>query len=269
MKNTEGNTPLHIAASAGKVTLCRRIIEISKSKILLQGFRNKEGETPLFKAVLHGHKDAFLYLHSILDNKEDYEYCERNDGETILHCAITEEYYDLSFKILELYKKLVNFVNTDGMTPLHLLASKPSAFKSGCDLPWFENIIYHTAFIPELPRADKHDEENLEGRQVTQGGRHQTDEENPEGRQVTHGGDPSPNDVPRHQLLTLYYRACFLIIELVSKAVLIIFGSEMEGKVKEKKERHTWSYSIMNKMLEKSSMYQFSTGKSSFPSTIW
>ena len=37
-------------------------------------------------------------------------------------------------------------------------------------------------------------------------------------------GDPSPNEVPRHQLLKLYYRACFRIIELVSKAVLIIFG---------------------------------------------
>ena len=49
---------------------------------------------------------------------------------------------DLSFKIIDLYSELVNFVNGDGMTPLHLLASKPSAFKSGCDLPWYENIIY-------------------------------------------------------------------------------------------------------------------------------
>ena len=43
-------------------------------------------------------------------------------------------------------------------------------------------------------------------------------------------------------------------------------GSEMEEKVRKKKARHTWSYSIMNKMLEISSMYQFSKGKSSFPS---
>ncbi len=97
MKNMEGNTPLHIAALMGNVTLCRLIIEISKSKILLQGVRNKEGETPLFKAVLHCQEEVFLYLHSILDNKEDHVYYERNYGETILHCAITEEYYGEHF----------------------------------------------------------------------------------------------------------------------------------------------------------------------------
>jgi hypothetical protein len=98
MKNAEGNTPLHIAASAGNVRMCRCIIEISKSTILL-GVRNYEGETPLFKAVLHGHKDVFLDLHSMLSHKEEhkYNYCERNDGETILHCAITEEYYGEHF----------------------------------------------------------------------------------------------------------------------------------------------------------------------------
>ncbi len=51
------------------------------------------------------------------------------------------------------------------------------------------NVLCNSAaFIPELSRADKHDEDNLEGRQVTHGGRHQTDEENLEGPQVTHGG---------------------------------------------------------------------------------
>ena len=59
---------------------------------------------------------------------------------------------DLSFKIIDLYSELVNFVNGDGMTPLHLLASKPSAFKSGCDLPWFENIIYHSKHTIKFSR---------------------------------------------------------------------------------------------------------------------
>ena len=96
MKNTEGNTPLHVAAISGNLRMCSSIIDISKSRTL-SCVRNNEGETPLFKAVLHGHKDVFLYLHSILPNKEEYEYCERDDGETILHCAITEEYYGEHF----------------------------------------------------------------------------------------------------------------------------------------------------------------------------
>ena len=40
-------------------------------------------------------------------------------------------------------KRFGNHPNGKGMTPLHLLASKPSTFKSGSDLRWFENIIYH------------------------------------------------------------------------------------------------------------------------------
>ena len=55
------------------------------------------------------------------------------------------------WKCLKLFKNVwkclkankVNHPNGKGMTPLHLLASKPFAFKSGSDLQWFENIIYH------------------------------------------------------------------------------------------------------------------------------
>nr|XP_023873286.1 uncharacterized protein LOC111985869 [Quercus suber] len=87
-KNKKGNNLLHIAASVGSVTMCRRIISISKSMI---NTYNNEGESPLFVAALNGHKDAFLYLHSECGPDEDY--CIRNNGDTILHCTIAEEYY--------------------------------------------------------------------------------------------------------------------------------------------------------------------------------
>ena len=41
---------------------------------------------------------------------------------------------ELSLVILRKYRALVNLGNKDGMSPLHLLASKPSTFKSGNDL---------------------------------------------------------------------------------------------------------------------------------------
>ena len=93
VKNTEGNTPLHIAASVGSERMCRSIIDKTDSKTSLSA-RNKEGETPLFKAALHGHKEAFLYFHYICGSSD---YCKRNDGETILHCAISEEYFGEHF----------------------------------------------------------------------------------------------------------------------------------------------------------------------------
>ncbi|KAK1558575.1 hypothetical protein Q3G72_004079 [Acer saccharum] len=82
-------------------------------------------------AASHGHKHAFLCLHSLCGPGKGYDYSRRNNGETILHCAISGDYFDLAFQIIHSYEKLVNSVNERGFSPLHLLAAKPSAFRSG------------------------------------------------------------------------------------------------------------------------------------------
>ena len=98
LKNVNEDTALHIAASVGSVRMCTSIIITAKSTELLS-CRNKDGETPLFSAVLHGHKDVFLYLHSICGPEDGYDYCSRKDGTNILHSAITEEYYGEYFLV--------------------------------------------------------------------------------------------------------------------------------------------------------------------------
>lgn len=55
-------------------------------------------------------------------------------------------YTDLAFQIIALYKDLVNHVDAAGFSPLHLLASKPSAFKSGSQLSLWSRIIYHCKY---------------------------------------------------------------------------------------------------------------------------
>ena len=57
-----------------------------------------EGETPLFLAALHGHKEAFLYLHSICVEEgttttELHRPWRRENGDTILHVTIHKEYF--------------------------------------------------------------------------------------------------------------------------------------------------------------------------------
>ena len=59
---------------------------------------------------------------------------------------------ELSCKILDLYVELVDFTNNKCISPLHLLANKPSAFKSGSNLRWFEEIIYHCEYTVKFLR---------------------------------------------------------------------------------------------------------------------
>ncbi|RDX81521.1 NF-kappa-B inhibitor alpha, partial [Mucuna pruriens] len=153
IQNERGNTALHFAASMGRVQTCECI---ASAKASLLSVRNVDGETPLFLAALHGRKEAFLCLHYIHVNlthpkpSNYYSNCRRNDGDTILHSAIARDYFDLAFQIIHLYEDLVNWVNECGFSPLHLLASKPSAFRSGSRLGRLEMIVYHGKFLGEF-----------------------------------------------------------------------------------------------------------------------
>ncbi|KAL4604632.1 hypothetical protein ACB092_10G205000 [Castanea dentata] len=148
LTNNEGNTPLHVAASAGRLNICILLAKVDvfsdlpNLEVHQDPFRNKLGETPLFLAAFHGYKPIFLYLHSLLLEASDKDLnsvnpaYRRNDGETALHCAIRWEYF--------------------GITPLHLLASKPSVFKSGSHLGWWKSIIYHCIHVEELEHETAH-----------------------------------------------------------------------------------------------------------------
>ncbi|CAN6561251.1 unnamed protein product [Malus baccata var. baccata] len=153
IQNERGNSPLHIAAWMGNVTMCSCLANGHPS--LVTTF-NVDNETPLFLAAVYGKKDAFLCMHHIYiptpgdDHGKRYNYCRRNNGDTILHCAISGDYFDLAFQIIILYEDLVKSVNAQGFSPLHILATKPSAFKSGSHLSLFQKIIYYCIYVDEL-----------------------------------------------------------------------------------------------------------------------
>ncbi|XP_022642578.1 uncharacterized protein LOC106774938 isoform X3 [Vigna radiata var. radiata] len=137
IQNNRKNTALHFAASMGSVDMCKYIASAEAS---LLSMRNVDGETPLFLAALHGRKEAFLFLHYFSKNNHPepppdyYSNCRRHDGDTILHSAIAGDY----------------FVNHSGLTPLHLLANKPSVFRSGGHLGRFERIVYNAIMVKKL-----------------------------------------------------------------------------------------------------------------------
>ncbi|KAM4087407.1 hypothetical protein ACJW30_10G176100 [Castanea mollissima] len=249
IRNDQGSTPLHIAASIGNVAMCECIAKVEPS---LVGARNDDNETPFFLAALYGKKDAFLRLHQICGTGSGYKYSRRKDGDTILHCAIAGDYFDLAFRIIHLYEKLVNSFNEKGWTPLHLLASKPSAFKSGSHLGGWYKMIYYCIFVDDLPSTGP--ESYLDD---------QKKQDYPENyrtcldflqffqkgdfffffffcldfffffflffchrNHLSHPGFNVTNGVLGHQLFPANYGTCFEFVKFASKAMLVIFGLE-------------------------------------------
>ncbi|KAF5445777.1 hypothetical protein F2P56_034802 [Juglans regia] len=150
VENKQGNTALHLAASKKEPSMCKSIAEVNSS---LVGCRNHEGETPFFLAAFHGKKRAFLCLHQICakTNQVGYYYSARKDGNTTLHCAINGEHFDLAYQIIHLYPDLANWANKKGLYPLHILAAKPSAFRSGKPLgAIWHRAIYNRIVVDEL-----------------------------------------------------------------------------------------------------------------------
>ncbi|XP_054785388.1 uncharacterized protein LOC129291857 isoform X2 [Prosopis cineraria] len=68
----------------------------------------------------------------------------RTDGDTILHCTIQREYFELALQIIHLYKdqKIAGVKGKDGDTPLLVLASIPSAFKGGTPMSLWQSLCY-------------------------------------------------------------------------------------------------------------------------------
>ncbi|PON92516.1 Transmembrane protein, partial [Trema orientale] len=144
IQNEKGDTPLHLAAALGDLSVCIETIEKNPDGVTI---RNSKGETPLFLAARYGKKKAFLYLHSI--NQEE-EHLKRENGDTILHVTIAGDYFGLAIKIMKYYPGFVNSLNMDGLTPLHILASKSNAFRSSTSLGLFDRILYYCLVVDEL-----------------------------------------------------------------------------------------------------------------------
>ncbi|KAJ4723007.1 putative Ankyrin repeat-containing protein [Melia azedarach] len=259
IENERGNTALHLAAALGNVEMCNCMT--SKDPTLVAA-RNKESETPLFSAALHGKKTAFLCLHSF-NQQNDSSLCRKSNGNTILHSAICGEYYSLAFQIIHCYPDLVDSVNENGLLPLHILASlyvdelseeeyvpKNSRAKSCPKYP--EN--YRTCMkLFKLIRNSIH---VLSGIFVKPQGK--LDEENPHQKIVSHGTHLSMEEDKEDRSFPPNCNTIVMFSKLIMKALLIILGIGISriSTIKEKKVRHKWANLVMNELVQRASIYK-------------
>ncbi|XP_009627174.2 uncharacterized protein [Nicotiana tomentosiformis] len=162
-KNEKGNTPLHLAAELGSVSIIACLVNPQEPELIWE--INSKGETPLFVAAYRGRLDAFLYLDECCQNeksrKDPIVLCRRGDGDNILHAAISGEYFKLAFQIIKRYELLVNRLNSEGMSPLHFLSRMPQVFKSGSHFRYIDSIIYYCITVEEL-KIEKYKTEGIE-----------------------------------------------------------------------------------------------------------
>ncbi|GFZ04703.1 hypothetical protein Acr_17g0002750 [Actinidia rufa] len=234
VQNERGNTPLHLAAAMGNVEMCKLIATVDVK--LITDVRNSESETPFFVAALNGKKDAFICLHDLIipggeENARtvtDYPYCRRSrDGQTILHVAIEGEYFGTpvdELKFTKPYDKPTIVKTFDEETsPNH-----PENYQTCINL----YRLFSNAFKIFFRRNNQHKQEDPK-------------------RQA----DPERQDQDDHPMFPANYQICYELIKLFLKSVIIILGvgSREIRKIQRKREKHTWSIQIMNKLLENSS----------------
>ncbi|XP_062105088.1 uncharacterized protein LOC133816795 isoform X2 [Humulus lupulus] len=245
MRNDEGNTPLHLAAALGNLKICQAIAPTQPDVL---GVRNRFGETPVFLAALHGKDDVFSYLQ--VDERE--EYYRRSNGDNVLHVAIFFEFFGMAYKIIQQWPAFVDSVNERGVTPLHVLASKPDAFRSSSRLGRFHRIAY------SLLVADDEDKEAKNtAKLVVHVDRHnQTqDAREDDHLEIEKRGWSTWNLFPPN------YAWFVSFFKLMMKALIVIFlGFGFDWRIKKlerKRELHRWAKRVMDEMVNRSTLYKY------------
>ncbi|RRT50520.1 hypothetical protein B296_00008895 [Ensete ventricosum] len=158
VKNLYGDTALHVAAAVGDSEVAKELFDKREDLI---GEQNLKQETPLHKAAFYGHHEMFWCL---VDQGKGSPYERREDGATMLHCAIMGNAPGLALEIAERFPLLITSRNTMAVTPLQLMVTIPGLFRSQMVLGSFESILYE--FIPLEKDSNKRrqgDEEEAPG----------------------------------------------------------------------------------------------------------
>ncbi|XP_031262085.1 ankyrin repeat-containing protein NPR4-like [Pistacia vera] len=163
--NGKGKTPLFKAAGYGRTKVVK-FLASEQFKQLIKEREYKITETGIKEVQYTKLKDIHRQLITHIKREakpepskppiptQEEETIEVH-GPSILHVAIRGEYFETALLLLKLDKGLATLEDKNGWTSLHLLATMPSAFKSGYRMgTWISRVFYFC-----LPINDRIDDE--------------------------------------------------------------------------------------------------------------
>ncbi|URD91351.1 ANK [Musa troglodytarum] len=151
--NYNGDTALHVAAAMDDKKVA---LELIRRMPDLVHKRNVKQEIPLHKAALYGLQDMFWLLVAKKSSPE----ARREDGATMLHCAIMGNAPVLALQIAQGHRHQIESRNEHALTPLQLLVTIPEAFRSQVVLGALDSFIYDWIPLEEdSSKMNKRDEE--------------------------------------------------------------------------------------------------------------
>ncbi|XP_059633233.1 protein ACCELERATED CELL DEATH 6-like isoform X2 [Cornus florida] len=139
VRNNYGGTALHHAAFAGNIKAAKFLVDKNPN---LPHCCDDDELSPLLAAALHSRSKMVRYLWKV--TKE--EICpipfEGEAGANLVKALMVDGPYDIALSLIQRNSELA-WVQP---SPLKIIASRSSAFRSGAVLNWWQNLIY--SYVP-------------------------------------------------------------------------------------------------------------------------
>lgn len=132
-----GETALSVAAIVGNIKAAELLYNKNPD---LPNIAGKSG-LPIHRAAQYGQKGMVLYLLEVTRRDIEPSPFSGESGVKLLNSVIVAEFYDIALKLVDMYPELATMELNGVGSPLSVLAEKPNAFPSGCQVKLWPQVL--------------------------------------------------------------------------------------------------------------------------------
>ncbi|XP_059309223.1 uncharacterized protein LOC132060282 isoform X1 [Lycium ferocissimum] len=146
LRNRDGHTPLCVAATVGNMQAARKLLPLEMGlPPTLRALNEAVGPYPIIEAARYGHKEMVLLLIWDMGRKMCGSPPTKESAASLfLHLLVEAGFYDLLLALVQRHLGLgrAEFYGDNNESLLSLMAAKPSAFRSGTQLSFWQQLLY-------------------------------------------------------------------------------------------------------------------------------